>query len=338
MLGGETSLPAPNLVRELRSSGSGACHDGCVPARDIVVIGGSAGSFEIARGLVRTFDAGFPAAVFIVIHTIARSRNLMAEILGMRCQLPVSEAVEGERLAPGKVYLPPPDRHLVIAEGHLHTPRGPKEGMHRPSINVTFRSAAGAYGSRVIGIVLSGMLDDGAAGLWEIAKQGGVTIVQEPGEAQFPSMPNNALKDVPINYRVPVDSMGPLLCRLVSGEEVMPPINICPDEGDERLSGYTCPECRGPLSIRENGPTEFRCRIGHVFSFKELVDAHTATQERKLYEAMVALEEGADLADYAVQNGKVTDVAAFRRESAQLREQAAAIRRIIEERKTPLLD
>jgi two-component system, chemotaxis family, protein-glutamate methylesterase/glutaminase len=136
--------------------------------RDIIAIGGSAGSLDALRRILASFTADLPAAVFVVIHLSPRSRSYLPEILQKSTAMLVAQASEGAPIRKGTIYVTPPDRHLILSEDHIHLSRGPKEGLQRPSINVTFRSAAGAYGNRVIGVLLSGMLDDGAAGIWEL--------------------------------------------------------------------------------------------------------------------------------------------------------------------------
>jgi two-component system chemotaxis response regulator CheB len=305
--------------------------------RDIIAIGGSAGSFESVKQIVGELPADLPAAVFVVIHLSPRTRSYLTEILQRDSRLPVVRASEGAPIRKGTLYVAPPDRHLVISQGHIHLSRGPKEGLQRPSINVAFRSAASAYGGRVIGVLLSGMLDDGAAGIWEIARRDGITIVQDPAEAAFPSMPLNALNDATVHYTLKVSEIGGTLRRLA--EEEIPSSSKgeeAPEREMTRFSGFTCPECRGPLY--ENGkPAEFRCRVGHVLSLKTLFEEHTSTQERKLYEAIVALDEGADLAERmaASGNGEQDDL---RREAEQLRRGANIIRKLIEERMMPTED
>jgi two-component system chemotaxis response regulator CheB len=299
----------------------------------IIVIGGSAGSVRATTSIIQGLAKGIDAAVFAVIHSTPRGRNVFADVLNSSGNLSAAQAVENEPILAGRVYLAAPDRHLVVARGHLHLPRGPKEGLHRPSINVLFRSAAESYGTSVVGVLLSGMLDDGAAGLWEIAKHGGITIVQDPREAQYPSMPRNALRDAPINYMRPASQIATLLNKLASGEEAAAACNIEAEDYSERYSGFSCPDCHGPLALRSGGgPVEFRCRVGHAFSLEELLDHHTSTQERKLYEAILALEEGAGLAEFAINGAPPETREALRKEADQLREHAAAIRRMIEER------
>ncbi len=307
-----------------------------MPKRDIIAIGGSAGCLEGLKQIVRAMPADLPAAVFVVIHMAPRGENFLPHILNSQGGMPCAEAREGDRIEPGKIYVASPDRHLLIGTDHLHLTRGPKEGLHRPSINITFRSAAAAYGNRVIGVLLSGMLDDGASGMWEISRREGITIIQDPSEAEFPSMPLNALQDAAIQFITPVCEIGGLITRLVNGEE-MPNIDVRQKLGkrEKHFSGFTCPECRGPLYVSEPGPVEFRCRVGHILSLKTLLDEHTSTQERKLYEAILALEEGAELAEYTAARMNGNHKEDLKGEAAQLRRHAGEIRKLVEERLTP---
>ena len=190
--------------------------------RDIIAIGGSAGSIEVLEALVRNLPATFGAAVFVVVHSSPRVPSRLPAILNRLGPLKAEPAIDGESIRSGRIYLPPPDRDLVIAKEHICLTRGPKEGLHPPSINMTFRSAALTYGNRVVGVLLSGMLNDGTSGLWEIAKHGGVTVVQDPAEAQFPSMPLSAVRDVPVDYRVRTGEMGDLLTGLAFGAKIPP--------------------------------------------------------------------------------------------------------------------
>jgi two-component system, chemotaxis family, protein-glutamate methylesterase/glutaminase len=310
--------------------------------RDIVVIGGSAGSHSGLQTMVSGLPKNLHAAIFIVVHVAARSVSILPSILNRLKRLPVANAQEGEVIKPGRIYVAPPDRHLLLARDHIHVTRGPKEGLHRPSINLTFRSAASAFGDRVIGVLLSGMLDDGASGLWDIAARNGVTIIQDPEEAAFPSMPQNAWEDAPINFKAKVQDIAPLLAKLVAGREVEAmhhSSNVSSRPVPDKFSGFTCPECRGPLYEHRTEPPEFRCRVGHVFPLRTLIEEETSTRERKLYEAIVALEEGADLADYAARRGTDgIDRDRLAAEAAQLRRQAAMVRRLVEGSVTPPVD
>ena len=305
--------------------------------KDIVAIGGSAGSLDALTSVIGKLPQDYPGAVFVTIHLSPRADSHLPEILGRISAIPVLPARDGQEISGGKVYVGVPDRHLLVAGNHIHLTRGPKEGLHRPSINVTFRSAAASYGDRVVGVLLSGMLDDGASGLWEIAKGNGVAIVQDPEEAAFPSMPMSALQDVPVDYVSKVDDIAPLLARLANGSEVkaMPDRVLVPANGPDRLTGFTCPECRGPLFQHRVKPPEFRCRVGHLFPLKTMLEEGTSTQERKLYEAIVALEEGADMAEYAAARPDQGDAERLKREAKQLRDHAGVIRKLIEERISP---
>lgn len=313
-------------------------YSGSVANHDVVAIGGSAGSFDALRQIVGSLPPELPAALFVIMHLSARSRSHLPELLQQTTSMLVAQASEGVPIRNGTIYVAPPDRHLLISEGHVHLSRGPKEGLQRPSINVAFRSAATSYGARVIGVLLSGMLDDGAAGMWEIGRRGGVTMVQDPAEAQFPSMPLNALNDATVHHTLTVSEIGPALSRLVHEEIVSTmPGNQPVSRNSKNFSGFTCPECRGPLY--ENGrSSEFRCRVGHTLSIKTLFEEHTSTQERKLYEAIVALEEGADLAERMSRDTDGIEYEELREEAQQLRKGANLIRGLVEERVTPSAD
>ena len=265
---------------------------------DIIVIGTSAGGVEALKSLFSGLTAELSAAVFVVQHFRPHEQSFLPSILQRRTSLHVEHAADCEEIKPGRVYIAPPDRHMLIAHGHIHLSSGPRENRTRPAINPLFRSAALAYGPRVIGVILTGMLDDGTVGLWEIKRRGGIAVVQSPGDAQYGQMPESAIQNVSIDYQVPIDQMGPLLISLATqpserwrGEqpgEVM-------QQGEK--TSYTCPECHGPLQRFKHGPiTEFICRVGHSYSPENALAAHAETEERVLWSAIEHLEEGADLA------------------------------------------
>ncbi|MBV9697331.1 MAG: chemotaxis protein CheB, partial [Gammaproteobacteria bacterium] len=176
--------------------------------RDLIVIGASAGGVEALSELVGHLPQDLAAAVVLVLHTSPDHPSLLASILGGKSTLPVHEAQAGQKLEPGTVYVAVPDRHLMIEGNRLRLTRGPRESRARPSIDVLFRSAALARGPGTIGVVLTGALDDGTAGLWAIKDRGGVTVVQSPHEAAYPSMPQSALRHVAVDHVVPVRDMG----------------------------------------------------------------------------------------------------------------------------------
>src|SRR5579883_3325285 len=269
---------------------------------DIIVVGASAGGVEALQVLVRGFPADLPAAVFVVLHTAPRSKSLLPEILTRHGPLPARHAVDGEAIQSGRIYVAPPDHHLTVEKGHMHLNCGPKERHCRPCINVLFRTAAAAYRERVIGVVLSGDLDDGTAGLWEIEHRGGITVVQHPEEATFPSMPLSALREVEVDHTVRVAAMGPLLARLawdgerLGHESSSASVTSEGTQMDPQLTDLTCQECRGTIwELHRGRSKDFRCRVGHSYSARSFLASHYSAQEKALYAAIVALEEGASL-------------------------------------------
>jgi two-component system chemotaxis response regulator CheB len=199
-----------------------------VSTRDIIVIGASAGGIELLRRLAADLPARLPAAVFVVVHTPAWHRSELPAILSRSGPLPASHPVDGEIVRNGQIYVAPPDHHLLLdGGGAIQLWRGPKENGHRPAINASFRSAAVGYRKRVVGVVLSGLLDDGATGLRWIKQFGGAAVVQDPGEAQFPDMPLAAIDYVSVDYIVGVAEMGRVLTDLLTQP-------ISPEEQYER--------------------------------------------------------------------------------------------------------
>src|SRR5215207_4694680 len=175
-----------------------------MPNRDTIVIGASAGGVQALSALVAQFHADLPAAVFIVLHVSADVPSLLPGILARNSRLAVAHAVNGEQIMPGKIYVAPPDNHLLIEDGRVKLVHGPKENLHRPSIDALFRSAARWAGPRAIGVVLTGLRDDGRLGMRAIKQRGGIAIVQDPLEALFPSMPLSVLQDIRVDHSVPL--------------------------------------------------------------------------------------------------------------------------------------
>ena len=188
-----------------------------MPGHDIVVVGASAGGVEALCTLVSRLPPNLRASVFVVLHLSAGAHSQLASVLSRCGPLPTHEAATGETFQPGHVYVAPPDYHLLLEDNHMHLWRGPKENRQRPSVNVLFRSAAVGYGPRVAGAILSGTLDDGAAGLWWIKRYGGVAIVQDPADTIFPDMIYSALEHVEVDHIVRIASMGELLASVVDG-------------------------------------------------------------------------------------------------------------------------
>lgn len=313
-----------------------------MPTRDMIVIGASAGGVEALQNLMRTLPGDLPASVFVIMHVAPRSRSMLPAILDASGPLPAADAEDGAKIEPGRIYVAPPDRHLVIEPGHVHLGFGPREQHQRPCINVSFRSAALAYGDRVAGVVLTGQLDDGTAGLWEIKRRGGAAVVQHPEEAAFPSMPLSALRDIEVDYTVRLADLGALFVRLAQPkpkEATRAAESSGRQEMEPKLTDLTCPECRGTIwEVNRGGGLEFRCRVGHAYSARSMLAEHFVAQERIMWSAIVAMEEGASLARRLEQYLEPELRERLRNEARQRQEQASALRQVLSERHDFALD
>ena len=229
--------------------------------KDIVVVGASAGGIEALRVLVGRLPADLPASLFVVVHTSPEAPSMLADILDRSGKLPALTPNDGEHIRRGTIYVAPPDRHLLVEPNVMRVTRGPKENRFRPAIDPLFRSAAQTYGPRVVGVILTGYLDDGTAGLWTVKQLGGTAIVQDPADALVPFMPLNAITHVKVDYSLPLEEIAPLLVRLTTEaaeeegafqvpKEVEIEVNIAKeqkaiDAGVLQLGGpsnYACPE------------------------------------------------------------------------------------------------
>jgi two-component system, chemotaxis family, protein-glutamate methylesterase/glutaminase len=284
--------------------------DGEQVHRDIVVVGASAGGVEALTRLIPMLPPEFPAAVFIVLHLSATGTSVLPDILGRRGRLPASVPEEGERIERGHIFVAPPNRHMLIAGSSVVLSAGPRENGHRPAIDPLFRSAARSYGPRVIAIVLSGTLDDGAAGARFVKDRGGIVLVQSEEDALYPAMPQHAGAATEVDASLTVPEMGRRLAELV--EEPIDPDweQDVEGRGDaERQSAaddaaaragdpaeLSCPECGGPLWERGEGNlVHFACRVGHVYSTESLISGQREGLERALWTAVRGLYEQADL-------------------------------------------
>jgi two-component system chemotaxis response regulator CheB len=288
---------------------------GTLPGHDIITIGTSAGGVEALITLVKTLPRNLPASIFIVMHTPAHSPSLLATILSRSGPLPACQPEDGEAIGHGCIYVAAPDCHLLVQPGHVHIKHGPKENRHRPAIDPLFRSAARAYGPRVVGVVLTGALDDGTAGLRDIKLRGGTAVVQDPKDAFYPNMPRNAIENVNVDHVKPLIEIGPLLAKLASlpaKEEGAYPVpekmHIEAEVAESIHTGaeimdrlgspsyYACPECHGTLwELNDDDILRYRCRVGHAFTADSLMAAHSEALEEALYAALRALEESASL-------------------------------------------
>ena len=310
-----------------------------MPGQDIFVIGASSGGVEALQQLVSQLPGDFPGSLFVVLHLPPRTKSLLPQILTRAGRLPASHPEDGDRIEEGRIYVAPPDEHLVIERDHVHLSRGPKEQHHRPCINVTFRSAALAHGDRVTGVILSGELDDGTAGLWELKRRGGIAVVQNPEEAAFPSMPLSALREVEADHVVSVCKMGELLSRLASHKGVHKRTEVESTKMEPQITDLTCPDCKGTIwEVTRGNGKEYRCRVGHTFSPKSMLSEHFATQEKALYSAVVALEEGASLAARLADQFEPPVSERLRDEAKERGIQAEALRTILKARSAFSLD
>jgi two-component system chemotaxis response regulator CheB len=324
-----------------------------MPTHDIIVIGASAGGVEALRNLVRKLPGDLPASIFITLHVPPGSRSLLPRILDRAGPLPVRHAQHGEPIEAGRVYVAPPGRHLLIEPGRVTLSHGPRENRWRPAVDPLFRTAAHAYGSRVVGVVLSGVLDDGTVGLLAIKRRGGVAIVQDPDDALFPGMPGSALASVDVDYRLALREIPELLVRLahqlvddegatgVSGdvdkEAELAAMNPDVLFGEERVgapSAYGCPDCGGVLwEIQDGAITRYRCRVGHAYSSDSLLLSMNESIEDALWTALRALEERASLAsrlaDRALEHGSPQVATRFRDQSTTMQRHMEVIRRVL---------
>jgi two-component system, chemotaxis family, protein-glutamate methylesterase/glutaminase len=279
--------------------------------RDIVVVGASAGGVEALCTFVEALPPDLPAAVFVVLHVSPGGTSVLPRILARKTRMQVAAAADGEAVERGRIYVAPPDHHMLVEDGRVTLSHGPRENGVRPAIDPLFRSAARAYGPRVVGIVLSGALDDGTAGLKMIREAGGAALVQDPADALYPSMPQHALEyDSP--RPVPIADMAEAVCGVLeepvesggNGRSLAsdPALLVAPDrsDGDDPRdglpTGLTCPDCGGALWEHEQeGLVRFKCHVGHAYSPESLDSGQSQMVEMALWAALRALQERADL-------------------------------------------
>jgi two-component system, chemotaxis family, protein-glutamate methylesterase/glutaminase len=320
--------------------------------RHLVVIGASAGGIEALRQLVAGLPADFPAAIAIVLHTSPQSPGVLPEILRRSGHLEAVSPTGSARLRRGWIYVAPPDFHLVIEPGHARVAKGPRENRFRPAIDPLFRSAAQVYGPNAIGVVLTGNLDDGAAGLWAIKQLGGVAVVQDPGDAMFPSMPQSALEYVNADYVLPLSDIPPVLVRLTATParddafEVPAPLEVevkIAKQEDPLAAGvgklgepsaFACPECHGVLlQVKEGSHIRFRCHTGHAYSAESLLAEIRDQIEVQLWNAIRAMQEGdllmRAMAAHVEDAHAATDSKALRERAEELQRQADTLRQMV---------
>jgi two-component system chemotaxis response regulator CheB len=281
--------------------------------QDIVVIGASAGGMEALQELAARLPRDLDASLFVVWHMPPGLRSVLPQVLSKVGSVPAEHAQDRQKIERRRIYVAPADHHMLLEEGYIRIARGPRENRFRPAVDPLFRSAAYVYGPRVIGVVLTGALDDGTAGLWTIKMRGGTAIVQDPDEAMHPSMPLNALQNVEVDYKATLSDIARLLGKLTREEAPRAPdlpmeekrkleaeIRIAEQEeammqdilGKGELSPFTCPECHGVLARMQEGRImRFRCHTGHAFSADTLLSSLTEQVEARLWDAVRAVDE-----------------------------------------------
>jgi two-component system, chemotaxis family, protein-glutamate methylesterase/glutaminase len=322
-----------------------------MPGRDIIVIGGSAGSIESVAEVARGLPPDFPGSVFVVVHFPGSARSSLPRILSRAGPLPVHHARDGEPVESGRIYVAPPDCHLLLSHNNLRLTRGPKENGHRPAIDPLFRTASHSYGPRVVGVVLSGNLNDGTAGLLAIKQRGGVAVVQSLETALYQGMPQSAIDHVAVDHVLSPPAIPLLLAELV--RQSVQPWKVVPMPDDPELqqsdefaltdrhkqpgvpSTMTCPECHGTLwEVKDEELVRFRCRVGHAYSDEALLVHQGEQLEAALWTALRALEEhaalGRRLAARANSRGHAHSASAFTEQAMAAEHHASVIRVVLD--------
>jgi len=320
-------------------------------SRDMIVIGGSTGGIDALQRICANLPADLPATVFVVVHVGQQGRNLLADILDLCGPLRASTAVHGETFERGRIYVAPADRHLMVVGDTIQLGHGPRENMTRPAVDPLFRSAAVSYGPRVIGVVLTGLLNDGAAGLAAVKQCGGVAVVQNPADAVADQMPWGALGGCDVDYRAPVAEMGALLAKL-AGTPAGPPVPVPaglsleveialgrPADTPTLLtiadpSTFSCPSCSGVLSELRGKPSlRFRCQIGHAFTAETLDQKHTEGAEAALGVALRIIEERSALMERMAADARAharnRNAAVYEERGKEYRQHGEAIRQTL---------
>ncbi len=319
--------------------------------RDVVVVGASLGGVEALSTLASRLPEDLPATVLVVQHCSEESSGLLAEILSRQSPLPAVMAEDGMEPLRGRIYVAPPNRHLLLSEDRIRVVFGPRENRGRPAIDPLFRTAAVHHRSRVIGVILTGLLHDGAAGLLAVQRCGGLPLVQAPDDAAHPEMPRQALAVVEGARQVELRELGPLLARLVREPAPEPPpvpealrIEVqlteraMKNEDWNQIPGrstdFTCPECSGALrKIDEEETHRFRCRVGHAYSMDSLMAAKNEAVEEAFWLALQTLQERAQmlhgLARADRERGRDRSASGFEERARETSAHAARLREFI---------
>ena len=324
--------------------------------RRLVVLGASAGGVTALLSLCASLPRGFPAPVLIVLH-IGANPSVLPSLLAAHGNNLSVHGEDGQTLEDGTLYVAPPDHHMLVVDGRIQLSHGPKEHHTRPAVDPLFRSAALAYGRGVIGVVMTGRLDDGTAGLQAIKDCGGLALIQDPADAEHPSMPASARRSVPVDRCVPLSELAATLVRLVN--EPMPADMPTPPQRDRleremsvfrgegsametlnefgKPSMFACPDCDGVLwEVGDANPPRYRCHTGHAFSLRSLEATQSSATEEALWGAIRALEQREGLlrklAEHGRSIGAENDARRSEAEADEAAQQAQRLHEMVEER------
>lgn len=322
-----------------------------MPPLDVIVIGASAGGVGSLQRVVERLPESLPASFFVTLHLPEGIRSVLPRILERAGALPAGHAENGQLIEPGRIYIAPPGQHMTLERDGIRVTRGAREHGLRPAIDPLFRSAALAFGPRVVGVVLSGQLDDGTVGLAEIKRAGGVAVVQDPDETPFPSMPKSAIAHVNVDYILPVDEIGRILEHLVldqqtaeravhrDGANVRRELDVLTQHQSEHdkagdPSPYACPDCGGVLwELSDGEMLRFRCRVGHAYTGDTLLNAEGHAIEQSLWSALRALEEQAAvkkrMAERLRRNGRDAAADSIMSRVAELEQHGQQVRELL---------
>jgi two-component system, chemotaxis family, protein-glutamate methylesterase/glutaminase len=305
--------------------------------RAVICVGASAGGIEPLRSFVSALGPGLAAAVLVVVHFPPAGESALDRILGRSSPLPAMRPADGERMLPGRVYVAPPDHHLLVADGAMRVTHGPRENALRPAVDPLFRTAARAYGRNTIAVVMSGTGSDGSAGAAEVKEAGGRVLVQDPEEALHPSMPARTLERVDADLVATAGDLARFATSLTEDLETTPEpvgqVDESPTE-DGRASGFTCPECGGALWEHGRGATtRFVCRVGHAYTPEALMARYDSNLEDVLWSSIRALEEQADLSERLARRfeaaGNQLSAERFRERYEESQRHAASLRELV---------
>ncbi len=325
--------------------------------RNIIVIGASAGGVEAILEVIRNIPEEAKVAVFIVQHIPAYSRSNLDKVIAVHTKLKTKKAEDGEPIQAGTIYVARPDRHLLLEGDSVVISKGPRENRFRPAVDTLFRSAAHAYRNRVVGVVLSGALNDGTSGMWSIKRYGGMAIVQDPEEALFPDMPKGVMQYTEVDYILPAAEIGKKIVEIAQEELVTPAgqtgiteakllemeIEIAKGRNGLNMgildqgvrSALTCPECHGGLTEFEEGKLlRYRCHTGHAHTAESLLSCLKDDMEKNMWEVMRGMEEANILlklmAEKMKSAGRRETAKSFQEQAIILQKKAVEVQKVIE--------